>query len=180
MTTNNGDTPHGGKSSNAVKLDVLLPTIGSAGDVHPVIALGTSLQERGHRATIITNEFFEQQVRDASLGFVALGTIREAEEAIADPRLWHPTKSFACVVERAIVPNIDRLYHIIRERRKPNTVVAASALCFGARIAHEKLGIPLASVHLQPAIVRSVADGGQQGRIPMGPGVPRPVKQALF
>src|SRR5215469_969396 len=164
----------------SAKLNILLPTIGSAGDVHPMIALGIALKQRGHNATVITNEFFQQQVCDAGLDFVALGTSREADEAIADPRLWHPTKSFACIVERAIVPNIDRLYKIIRDLQKPNTVVAASALCFGARIAQEKFGVPLASVHLQPAIIRSVVDGGRQGRIPIGPNIPRVVKQALF
>jgi hypothetical protein len=35
-------------------------------------------------------------------------------------------------------------------------VVAASGLAFGARIAHEKLGLPLATVHLQPVVFRSV------------------------
>lgn len=161
-------------------LDVLLPTIGSAGDVHPFIALGAALRRRGHRATIITNEFFSRQVRDAGLEFIALGTVREAEEAIADPRLWHATKSFACVVERAIVPNLERLYAFLRERQGPRTVVAASSLCLGARIAQDKLGIPLATVHLQPAILRSLVDGGRQGRMPMGPSVPRWVKRALF
>ena len=71
-------------------LDTLLPTIGSAGDVHPVIELGTALRNRGHRATVATNQFFEQQVRDAGLDFVALGTVEKAEQIIADPRLWHP------------------------------------------------------------------------------------------
>src|SRR5215467_7378667 len=135
MSSTFDDNAVGGKtSSNEVILDVLLPTIGSAGDVHPIIAFGTALQKRGHRATVITNQFFEPQVRNAGLDFVALGTTREAEETIADPRLWHPTKSFACIVERAIAPNIDRLYQTIQGRRKPNTVVAASALCFGARV----------------------------------------------
>jgi len=181
MSSTFDDNAVGGKtSSNEVILDVLLPTIGSAGDVHPIIAFGTALQKRGHRATVITNQFFEPQVRDAGLDFVALGTTREAEEAIADPRLWHKTKSFACIVERAIAPNIDRLYQTIQGRRKPNTVVAASALCFGARVAQENLGVPLASVHLQPAIIRSLVDGGQQGRIPMGPSVPRFGKKAVF
>src|SRR5215469_13278967 len=128
-------------------LEILLPTIGSAGDVHPVIELGTALKKRGHSATLITNQFFEQQVRDAGLDFVPMGTLQEAEQIIADPRLWHPTKSFACVVERAVAPNIERLYHIIRERQNSRTVVAASGLCFGARIAQEKLGVPLATVH---------------------------------
>jgi len=91
-------------------LEILLPTIGSAGDVHPVIELGTALRKRGHGATLITNQFFEQQVREAGLDFVPMGTLQEAEQIIADPRLWHPTKSFACIVERAIAPNIERLY----------------------------------------------------------------------
>src|SRR5215475_2638307 len=130
MSSTFDDNSVGGKtSSNEVILDVLLPTIGSAGDVHPIIAFGTALQKRGHRATVITNQFFEPQVRDAGLDFVALGTTQEAEEAIA--------------------PNIDRLYQTIQGRRKPTTVVAASALCFGARVAQENLGVPLASVHLQ-------------------------------
>jgi len=159
---------------------MLLPTIGSAGDVHPVIELGIALKKRGHRTTVITNAFFEQQVRDDGLDFVPMGTIQEAEQIIVDPRLWHPTKSFACIVERAITPNIERLYHIIRERQTPRTVVAASGLCFGARIAQEKLGVPLASVHLQPSMLRSLVDSGSQGRIRMDASVPRFLKQAFF
>ena len=99
---------------NGGNLDILLPTIGSAGDVHPVIELGSALKKRGHRATVITNQFFEQQAHDAGLEFAALGTVQEAEAIIANPRLWHPTKSFDCIAERAILRNIVPLYHIIR------------------------------------------------------------------
>jgi len=34
---------------NGGNLDILLPTIGSAGDVHPVIELGSALKKRGHQ-----------------------------------------------------------------------------------------------------------------------------------
>ncbi len=159
---------------------VLLPTLGSAGDVHPVIELGMALQKRGHRATVVTNEFFGDQIRASGLEFIAMGTLREGEEIIADPRLWHPTKSFECIAERVILPNIGRLYEIIREHRAADTVVAASGICLGARVAQEKLGVHLATVHLQPALFRSRVDAGHQGRIPMGPGMPRALKRALF
>lgn len=161
-------------------LDILLPTIGSAGEVYPVIELGTALQKRGHRVTVISNQFFGQQVWSAGLDFVALGTVQEWEAGIADPRLWHPTKSFQYIVERAIIPNIAPLYHIIRERQTSTAVVAASGMCFGARIAQEKLGIPLATVHLQPAMLRSLVDGGRQGRIPMDATVPQAFKRVLM
>jgi UDP:flavonoid glycosyltransferase YjiC (YdhE family) len=162
------------------RLDILLPTIGSAGDVHPVLELGTALRKRGHSVTIITNAWFEQQVLDNGLGFVPMGTVEEAEATIADPRLWHPTKSFDCIVERVAVPNIARLYRIIEERRGPHTVVAASGLCFGARIAQEKLGVPTATVHLQPALLRSLVDGGRQGRMRVDDHVPRWIKRTFF
>jgi UDP:flavonoid glycosyltransferase YjiC (YdhE family) len=162
------------------ELQVLLPTIGSAGDVHPMIELGLALQARGHAATIVTNPWFEQQVRDSGLGFAAMGTLEEADAILNDARLWHPTKSFEFIAERAIIPNIERLYEIIRTKRAPNTVVAASGFCFGAQIAHEKLGVPLATVHLQPTMLRSDIGGGMQGWIYIGAGVPRRVKRSLL
>ena len=36
-----------------------LVTLGSTGDVHPMLALGTALKERGHRAVVLTNPVFE-------------------------------------------------------------------------------------------------------------------------
>lgn len=54
-------------------LDILLPALGSAGDVHPVIELATALRQRGHHTTIITNEYFGDQIRAAGIGFIQLG-----------------------------------------------------------------------------------------------------------
>jgi rhamnosyltransferase subunit B len=165
---------------NMRSLDIVLATIGSAGDVHPVIELATALKARGHRATMVTNEFFGEQIRGAGIDFIAMGTIQEANDAVADPRLWHKTKAFGCIVERAIVPNISRLYEILSQRCTAETVVAASSICFGAHIAREKIGFPLAIVNLQPAVFRSMYDAGYQGRIRMGPGMPAFVKRSLF
>jgi rhamnosyltransferase subunit B len=165
---------------NSRCLDIVLPTIGSAGDVHPVIELATALKRRGHQTTIVTNEFFSEQIRGAEVEFIPMGTLQEAHDAVADPRLWHKTKAFECIVERAIVPNISRLYEILTRRCDANTVVVASSICFGAHIAHEKIGFPFALVNLQPAVFRSLVDAGYQGRIPMGPGMPKFLKESLF
>jgi rhamnosyltransferase subunit B len=99
---------------------------------------------------------------------------------MADPRLWHPRKGFGSIVEKAMLPNIPRLYRIIEEQRGPGMVVAATTLCLGARVAQEKLGVPTATIHLQPSVLRSHFDNGRLGPFDMGPGMPRPVKIALF
>jgi UDP:flavonoid glycosyltransferase YjiC (YdhE family) len=153
-------------------MDILLPTLGSAGDVHPAIALATALQRRGHSVTVITNEYFSAQIESAGLGFTPLGTWADAERIIADPRLYSPTKSFDVIAQEVIIPNLEPLYRILESHRTPSTVIAASSICLGARIAHEKLGIPMATIHLQPSIIRSLADSGRQGRLPMGPSAP--------
>ncbi len=165
---------------NFHSLNILLPTLGSAGDVHPTIALGLALKARGHRATILTNEFFAAQIRSTGLDYIPFGTIAEGEKALADPRLWHPTKGFACVAEHVFVPNIRRLYRLIEEHRNAHTVVAASGPCLGARVANEKLGVPLATIHLQPALLRSMYDSASVGQLPLGSAVPRFLKRALF
>jgi len=89
-----------------------------------------------------------------------LGTVQEAEAIFADPRLLNPRKSYECVAERVILPYVGPLYHMVRERQSANTVVAASGFCFGALIAREKLGVPVATIHLQPSMIRSLTDGG--------------------
>lgn len=104
----------------------------------------------------------------------------EAERIIADPRLYSSTKSFDIIAQQVIAPNIEPLYRIIESNRNQRTVIVASGICLGARMAQEKLSIPLATIHLQPALIRSRVDGGLQGRIPMGRNLPRWWKNSVY
>jgi hypothetical protein len=36
-----------------------------------------ALRKRGYRATVVTNEFFGDQIRASGLEFIAMGTMRE-------------------------------------------------------------------------------------------------------
>jgi len=161
-------------------LDILLPTLGSSGDVQPTIAIALALQSRGHHTTILTNEFYGEHIRDTGIDFIPLGTIGEGQTVLADPRLWDANKAFQCIAQLVIVPNLRRLYRLIEENAGPRTMVVASGICLGARVAHEKLGIPLATVHLQPSMLRSYHDAGMVGRLRLGPRVPRVLKQAFY
>jgi rhamnosyltransferase subunit B len=161
-------------------LTVILAAIGSSGDVNPVIELGRGLSARGHRVTLATNALFRGQVEANGLAFEELGTGAEAEGLMQDPRLWHPRRGFRAIVDGALMPNIGRLYRLIENRRGPGTVVAATTLCLGARVAQERLGIALATIHLQPTVFRSHVDNGRLGFLSMGPAMPALVKRALF
>jgi rhamnosyltransferase subunit B len=146
-----------------------LPTLGSAGDVHPFIALGTALQRRGHRATLITNPLFQPLIEQQGLQFEAVGTVEQVRQALTNPDIWHPVKGVRAVLQ-IMAPAVAQLYRIIEQRADSSTVVACSALAVGARIAQEKLGLPTATVHLQPSMLRSRQDQLMLGpwRIPTG------------
>jgi rhamnosyltransferase subunit B len=161
-------------------LHVLLPTLGSAGDVHPFIALGLALRARGHRATILTNPYFQPLIEQLGLHFLPVGTLADVDAAIADPNLWHPRKGFEVVAQRVMVPAIEEIYRLIETHADADTVIAASGISFGARIAQDKLKIPTATVHLQPAIVRSLVDHGMVGNMRISASQPMWFKQAFF
>jgi rhamnosyltransferase subunit B len=162
------------------RLNILLPTLGSAGDVHPFIGLGIALKARGHRATVLTNPYFQSLIEAQGLGFLPVGSLADVESALADPDLWHARKGFAVVARRVILPSIETEYRHIEAHADANTVVAASSISFGARIAQERLGVPTASVHLQPIVIRSLIDSGMFGTVRISAAHPRWLKQALF
>jgi UDP:flavonoid glycosyltransferase YjiC (YdhE family) len=135
---------------------ILLIPFGSHGDVHPFVGIGTALRDRGHDVVVITSGYFEGLVRRVGLGFVSLGTAEDFEKELNNPDVWHPRKGLSLLVHRSILPALRTVYNAVASGYVPGeTVVAAGSLALGARIAQEKLGVPLASVHLQPAMFRS-------------------------
>jgi rhamnosyltransferase subunit B len=161
-------------------LRVLLPTLGSAGDVHPVIALGLALRARMHRATILTNPLFQPLIERQGLEFLPVGTIADVDAAVADPNLWHPRKGFGVVAQRVIVPAIAEIYRLIETHADADTVVAASSISLGARVAQDKLGVPTATLHLQPSIIRSLIDQGMAGNFRISASQPMWFKRTFF
>jgi rhamnosyltransferase subunit B len=142
-------------------LQVIVIGLGSAGDVHPNVGLALALRQRGHEVLLVAPSVFRSLGEHAGLGFEALLSDDEYHAAIRDPNLWHPFRSFSVVARRLILPTLRPIYQIIEKHWEPGrTVVAAPGLAFGARIAQEKLGVPLATVHLQPIMFRSAIQPG--------------------
>jgi rhamnosyltransferase subunit B len=161
-------------------LHVLLPTLGSAGDVHPFIALGLALRARMHRVTVITNPLFQPLIEQQGLEFLPVGTAEDVYAAIADPHLWHRRRGFEVVARRVILPVIATIYRLIEAHADANTVVAASSISLGARVAQDKLGIPTATVHLQPSVIRSLVDSGLVGTFRISASQPMWFKRSFF
>jgi rhamnosyltransferase subunit B len=140
------------------ELKVLLTPIGSHGDVHPFVGMGMELSRRGHRVIVITYEHFQPLVERAGLEFASLGTSEEFLAVANNPVVWEPIAGFKLLLG-FFVKLLRPLYQLVAENYAPGeTVVVAPPSALGARVAQEKLGVPLVTVHLAPSSLRSFID----------------------
>ena len=139
-----------------LKKTILFCTIGSTGDVNPFIGIGKELKKRGFRVVLITSQYFATQARSVGLDFFGLGSAEDYQSIIQDPDLWSPDKGFKVFAERVVFPIMEPAYEIIAGFDPSNTLLVAQGQFFAAHIAHEKLGFPFVTIHLQPAAFRSV------------------------
>lgn len=134
--------------------EILLLPFGSAGDVFPFIWLGRQLKARGHRVRMITACLFEEHALRAGLEFISLGKRDEFEAMIRDPRIWKSgigTKVVFDFAAKSVEPYLEAI-----ESCGAVDLMLAPVTAFAARLAREKHGIPLITVHLQPAVFLSV------------------------
>lgn len=162
-------------------LKAIVVGLGSAGDVHPNIGLALALRAHGLAVLFVGSEVFRPLAERTGIDFAGLGSKDEYYAAIRDPDLWHPTRSFSVVARRLILPALQPVYEVIKINFEPGrTVVAAPGFAFGARIAQEKLGVPLATVHLQPIMFRSAIRPGCFGFPDILGHLPRPLRKLYF
>lgn len=134
---------------------VLLPTLGSVGDIHPFLAIGQAARQRGHMVEIISNPHFGPLVAKAGLEFHPVGTLAQYEETYRSPKLWHPIHGFGVFWRRMARYAVEPVYERIATHGRANCVVLATPLMLGARLAQERLGVPLVTAYTAATMLRS-------------------------
>jgi rhamnosyltransferase subunit B len=165
-----------------LRMKVLLFPAGSHGDVHPFVGVGLRLRQRGHDVTLATSGVFADLAARCQLKFHEVGTAQEFRALADNPDLWHPRKAAALIAREALVPGMRLQFEAIRGLATPGeTVVVGSALGFGGRLAHEALGLPFVTLHLQPSMFWSVHESPYLARHTLlGSGVPGWLKNWQF
>ncbi len=69
---------------------VLIATVGSVGDMHPLLGMGVALQGLGHAVRFAANPVHAQRIQACGLDYCALGTRAGFEATADDPALWDP------------------------------------------------------------------------------------------
>lgn len=141
---------------------LLIVTIGSAGDIHPFIAIGIEMLSRGHQVAILANPHFKARIESAGLSFRPLGTEQDYLAVLHDPHLIHARRSPALVIRTLIAdaarPTAEAVALALREF-KPDLVLRHH-ISFAVRWVCERERVPCAVGVLSPLFWFSRADPG--------------------
>jgi rhamnosyltransferase subunit B len=132
----------------------VISALGSAGDVHPFIAIGEALGARGHTVRILAAPPFEERIRRAGLDFAAMGTADEYERLLQRPELWDPRRGARLIVDE-LLNRLPEAYAATDACAEEGDVLVGSTLSWAMRLVQERRRLPGATVHLSPMCLQS-------------------------
>lgn len=136
-------------------MHILMSCVGSAGDVHPFLAIGQALLGRGHSVEVLASPHFKARIEGAGLAFAPFGTEADYQRIVNRPDLWHRYRSFE-VLWREMQPRLVEAHDALVARVRPGgTVLVGSSLAWHVRLAQETQRLPAATVHLSPMCIFS-------------------------
>lgn len=130
---------------------IILTTIGSLGDLHPMIALGIELRDRDHEIVFATLK--DYQVKIESLGF-EFYSLRPDHISPEDPEMMalmmDLQKGTERIVRDYLCANLRETYTDLMVAAQDADFIVTVELVYAARLVAEKLNIPWALCVLAP------------------------------
>jgi len=162
-------------------MHIVLATVSTDGDEFPHVRLGAVLRVRGHRITVAAPEPYRARATALGLEFCPLATAAEVARMLADPDLWHPLRS-GRMMARWGGPLVRRQYGALADLAcEPATLVVANSGVLAARLVQERLGVPTASLLLQPGLLpSSTLPPEMPGELTILPWLPRPLRHLYW
>jgi rhamnosyltransferase subunit B len=137
---------------------IVLATLGSLGDLHPVIALAVELRERGHTPEIATSESYRERVTALGFGFHALhpDLLSQGEHIIVD--IMDGPRGTERLMREQMFPAVRTMYADLERIVAGADLLVSSELIFAAPIVAAMRPIRWASYQLAPISLFSLHD----------------------
>ncbi|GAB4179316.1 MAG: glycosyltransferase [Terrimicrobiaceae bacterium] len=137
-------------------LNILLCPFGSEGDVNPMLWMAEGFRRLGHYPHFVLTSNYGRLAAQAGFPWTPVGGETDFEQIARDPRFWSPLTGPAHV-SRAMLDSLGPFQEAVKQSPGPDIVIgstfAVAAFCFA-----EAGSIPRVTMHMQPAVLRSVAD----------------------
>jgi rhamnosyltransferase subunit B len=137
---------------------IVLSTIGSLGDLHPMLALGLELKRRGHSVVINTQRGYEEKIVGLGLAFAPLRPEAEPDDEELRRKVLDEAGGPEFVIRELIFGNIRDTYEDLTAAIVDADAFVTGELIYAAATASEKLGVKWISTSLSPLVMFSSHD----------------------
>jgi len=144
----------------------VLATIGSLGDLHPMLALALELKRRGHRATVASTAYYREKVVGLGLDFHALRPDWDPTDQELIAQCADLKSGPEVLFRRLILPHLRATYDDLVAAAAEADLMIVGELVYAAPLVAEKLGLRWASVILSPTSFFSAHDPSLLVNIP--------------
>jgi rhamnosyltransferase subunit B len=135
---------------------ILLTTQGSLGDLHPYLALGQGLRERGHRVVVGTTRYYQDRVEGAGLEFRPIAPHLSPEDKALVKLVVDPDKGSENIFRELLMPAIREMYADTLRAVEGMDLVVGHPIVVTTPIVAEQKNLKWASVVLAPLSFLSV------------------------
>jgi rhamnosyltransferase subunit B len=141
---------------------ILITTLGSLGDLHPYIAIGLELKERGHQVTIATTPFYRAKIEATGLEFHPLRPDLPSPEenpefaAQVIAKVMDVRKGGEFLLKELLAPHVRDGYEDLQGATRGADLLITHMITYAGPVLAQKTGIPWISTVLAPATLFSV------------------------
>ncbi|MEM9215447.1 MAG: glycosyltransferase [Cyanobacteria bacterium P01_F01_bin.150] len=136
---------------------IVLATWGSLGDLHPFLAIGLGLRDRGHDVVLATLERYRTKVEDWGLEFQAIRPELPEDPQMID-RIINSKTGPEAVLKDLILGNVRDTYNDLIRIVQDADFLVAHEILYAVPLVAETLNLRWASISLAPATFFSAHD----------------------
>lgn len=140
------------------KRQIVLATLGSLGDLHPVMGLALGLKARGHEVVLATSGFYREKVEAAGLSFSALRPLAAPDDPDMVRRVLDSRKGPEYLIRTLLMPHIGDMYADMFTATEGADFLISGEVVLTAAMVAEKRRLPWAAAILAPFAFFSAYD----------------------
>jgi len=153
---------------------VVLATMGSWGDIFPVIGLAKGLTEAGHDVRVAASPAYDELVQGEGLQFSGIGPALGFSDYARDPKILSGRLGgfvgFSHLFRRFIFPALDRYVDDLAASIRGADLLLAHPALIAAPVAAEHVGVRWATISVFPGLIPTAYAPPAPTRVSLGSG----------
>ena len=129
---------------------IVLATFGSLGDLHPKVALGIELKNRGHEVTIAAMEFYREKIGQIGLGFHPMAPHLDPDDKSRAKDLMDNDTGSEMIIRDIIMPSLPEMYEDLVAATAGADLIVSGEITYAIKSLVETTDIKWVSTTLSP------------------------------